>query len=149
MRLYLTQKEKTKLSKEGVITIERNPYLSNTSKKNIIHGIGTQSVFDKIDYKWVYGDCDDYIDKMKNIGRRAVDYPDNKGNIWNGSKWWDCLGDSNEFGLKGNVITNGRLNKNSFVIEDIFISELKQNKKLDEYNQIVFSITIKKINLKE
>jgi hypothetical protein len=146
MKLYLTKKEKNLLCKEGTITIERNPYLSNTSKRNIIHGVGTQHVFDKVDYRWVFGNCDDYVDKMKNIGIRAVDYPDNKGNRCNGSTWWEFLKDSNEFGLKGGVITNGRLNKISFIIEDIFISELRPNKKIELYNQIVFSITIKIIN---
>lgn len=142
MRLYLTPLEKKNLKTFNSLTVERMPYLSNTHKKNIIHGIGTQTLFNKIEYHWVFGNCDEYIEKMKNVGRRVEDYPDNKGNIWNGSKWWNCFRDSNEFAKIGDIVTNGRKNIIRFKVEDIFISELRPHPELELYNQIIFKINI-------
>jgi hypothetical protein len=58
--IYLTKSEKKELINKGTITIERYNRLP-CPNSSIIHGIGTKYIFDKIDYKWVYGDVDSYI----------------------------------------------------------------------------------------
>lgn len=142
-KIYLTKSEKKELLKSGTIVIERKPCLTNTSKSSIIHGIGIKEFFNKIEYIWVYGDTDDYIEKMKNVGRRKTDYPDNKGNVWNGSKWFEFNRSIDDFGQLNDIQTNGRVHKIQFFIQDMFVKELRQNPKFKEYNQKIIEIKIK------
>lgn len=142
-KIYLTTSEKKELLKSGNIVIERKPYLTNTSKSSIIHGIGIKEFFNKIEYMWVYGDTDDYIEKMKNVGRRKSDYPDNKGNIWNGAKWFEFNRSIDDFGQINDIQTNGKVHKIQFFIQDMFVKELRQNPKFKEYNQKIIEIKIK------
>lgn len=124
-KIYLTKQEKKTLLSDGKLKIERIPYLScpNTS---IVFGIGTKTIFDKIDYCWVYGDVDAYILSKKNVGRRAVDYKDNTPNTWNGSHWYNFLGaDENKYGEIGTVFTNGKKHPIQFRLDNIFIKELR------------------------
>lgn len=141
-KIFLTSKERKELLKNDSITIERKPYLTNTSKSSIIHGKGIKEFFNKIEYIWVYGDTDDYIEKMKNVGRRATDYPDNNGNTLNGEKWFEFNRNIDDFGQINIAQTNGRIHKIKFFIEDMFVKELRQNPNLKEYNQKIIEIKI-------
>lgn len=142
MKIYLTQAEKKQLRSNGRIVINREPSPARTSKSSILNGIGTNEVWDKVDRVWIFGDTNDYITKMKNVGRRAVDYPNNGININSGGKWWELDRNINEFGNVGETQVNGRVSKIKFLIVNCFISELKPDKEDNKYNRVNFKFTL-------
>lgn len=141
MKLYLTNNEKKQLLLNETLEVERVCYIP-APKNSIIHGIGYGGIFDKVDYRWVYGNTADYIKKMKNAGRRKQDYPNNTKNINSGAHWYEFPNRvEDEFGLLGDRIKNGRTNVINFRIADIYISELRPQSK-NEYKQIVLKIKV-------
>lgn len=142
MKLYLTKLEQKDLLANGTITIEREPELARTQKKHFIHGVGTQHIWDKVDRVWVYGDTKDYYKQMENVGRRAIDYPNNSKNVWSGDYWIECERDLNEYGQIGTIFTNGRKNIISFKLNNMVISELRQDPDFEQYNRIIFKIIV-------
>lgn len=142
MKLYLTKAEQKDLLANGTITIEREPVLTRTHKSSVIHGIGTQQLWNKVDRIWVYGDTKDYYNQMKNVGRRVTDYPDNAKNVWSGDYWIECERDLNEYGQIGTIFTNGRKNIISFKLNNMVISELRQDPDYENYNRITFKIIV-------
>jgi len=149
MKLYLTPTEKKNLRENKDIEgyTERKYYLP-AAVGSILHGIGTGRLFDKIGYYWVYGDIQNYVNKMNKVDRRAeyqrsmeptVDVYNLKYNST--QYWFDCVGTDNEWGNTGDYVTNGRVNKLNFKITNVFISELRQGK--GKYKDIIFKIYIK------
>jgi len=127
MKLALTKVEKKNLILNKSIVIER--VLSNEPTSSIIFGIGTKTVWDKIDRVWVFGDAEGYVESKKNVGRRATDYPDNTTNSWNGSNWWECIRDLNPYSQPNENILSGRKNPLTFKIKKIkFDNEFKKVK---------------------
>lgn len=88
-KLKLRKLELAEFEEEGRVVITR-PGQHPAAKGSIMHGTGNGYLFNKIEYHWVYGDIVDFINSKRNYGRRATDYPNNNGNIWNGGFWWDC-----------------------------------------------------------
>jgi hypothetical protein len=142
MKLYLTKAEQKDLLANGTITIEREPVLARTHKSSILHGIGTKQIWNKVDRIWVYGDTKDYYNQMENVGRRATDYPNNSKNVWSGDYWIECERDLNEYGQIGTEFTNGRKNIIRFKLNNMVISELRQDPDYENYNRITFKINI-------
>lgn len=142
MKIYLSKSEQKELREKGTLEIEREPELARTHKENFVHGIGTDHLWDKIDRKWVYGNCYSYIQEMMNVGRRETDYKGNTSNIWSSGNWWGCQRDLNEYGKLESVTTNGRKNVIQFRLFDIFIF-LKPDIEFENYNRVTFKITIK------
>lgn len=66
MKITLNKIEKKQIVENNSITIERACYFS-APKRSIIHGKGIGGIFDKVDYRWVYGDTADYIQKMVKV----------------------------------------------------------------------------------
>jgi hypothetical protein len=120
-KIYLTKKEKQELFTHKSIIIERDEYLP-TPKTSIMYGVGIQSIFDKVDYRWVYGDIDAYISDKMNVGRRETDYPNNKINRWSGCEWWGSKKKYNSFGAIADTVMNGRLYPTIFKILDDTLS---------------------------
>lgn len=142
MKIYLNSKEKSQLNKLGRIVVYREPYSARTSKSSILNGIGLNHIWDKIDRVWIFGDTKEYIDRMINVGRRAVDYPDNGRNTCNGAKWWNFDRSINEYGEIGSIYSNGRNHKITFSIINAFICELKPDKEDARYNRVTFAFTL-------
>ncbi len=146
MKLTLTKLEKSELLKNDSITVERECYIG-APKSSILHGKGIGSIFDKIDYCWVYGDTAAYIQKMMNVGRRQKDYLNNKVNTWSGSTWYEFPNKKeDEFGVIGTVFTSGRKDPLIFKIDDIFISELRKSHKSDSFKIIITAKLVKQPN---
>ncbi len=114
MKLALTPIEKKKLISNKIITIERA--LNNEPNGSIIFGIGTKHLWDKVDRVWVFGDVESYIESMKNVGRRAWDYPDNTTNDQSGCCWWECVRDINPYSRPNQNIISGRTKPLTFKI---------------------------------
>lgn len=125
MKLALTKSEKKDLIVNKSIVIERE--LRNEPNSSIIFGIGTKHVWDKIDRCWVFGDTEGYVESKKNVGRRAIDYPNNTGNNWNGNNWWECNFEMNPFGAVNESIVSGRKNPILFKIDKIYFDRFVEN----------------------
>ena len=82
-KIILTKEERNNLISNNTSWIERED-INNVPMSSIIYGVGINEMFDKIDYRWVYGDTKQYIKDKKNVGRRAVDYKNNGTTITNG-----------------------------------------------------------------
>ena len=108
MKLSLTRIEKKNLITDKVITIERE--LSYQPKSSIIFGIGIKNVWDEVGWVWVFGDAEGYIESMRDVDRRAIDYPDNTINHLNGSNWWGYVRDINPYSKPNENIISGRKN---------------------------------------
>src|SRR4051812_21200664 len=103
MKLFLSANKKALFNANNEVLIERILPIP-APRTSIVHGVGKNVLFDKIEYRWVYGDTADYKEKMKNVDRRADDYSNNCGNTWNGSYWWDCERDENPYNAIGEPI---------------------------------------------
>ena len=136
--IYLSKKEQAELKVNKVLLVERNCYIP-APKSSIIHGTGFGRLFDKIDYRWVYGNVDDYIKVKTNVGRREIDYKDNRPNTTNGGLWWSNKGYEDEFGTLGDVHENGVKHRIRFRVTDINITELHPK---GEYLNIILTIRI-------
>lgn len=142
MKLTLTHVEKRRLAELGSIQINRKCYIP-AAASSIVHGIGNKSMFDKIAYKWIYGDTDDYIEKMKSVGRRGTEYIYGKTkdrNIVNGGCWYDFNKVIDEFGEIAKKITAGRKNKLSYKISSFTVSLIPKDN--TEYLDIVLNLNI-------
>lgn len=53
---------------------------------------------------------------MKNVGRRALDYPDNTTNNQSGCCWWECVKDINPYSRPNQNIISGRKTPLTFKI---------------------------------
>lgn len=146
MKLYLTDEEKRLLKMVGKLTIKRELYLP-AAKGSIMYGTGVMTLFDKIDYRWVYGNTGAYKNDMMNIGRRRDDYPDNSRNTWNGAYWWSNESNENPYPIQ-TVMQNGIKNIIQFkIIKEPIIKELKPHTIHPESTKkIVLEITIKLID---
>lgn len=142
MGLYLDNSEKERLLLTKNISIDRICLISAPSSSTV-HGIGNRSLFDKIAYKWIYGDTRDYIDKMRFVGVRGTEYIYGKSkdrNIYNGGCWYDHEAAISEFGSVGDSIKNGRKNIIRYTIKSIVVS-LKP-KPSSKYLNIILHIDI-------
>ncbi len=127
MKLFLYGEEKTAFIANGKVTVERKTYLG-APQKSIMHGTGSKSLFDKIAYRWVYGDTEDYIQKMKGEGRRGTEYIYGRTgdrNIINGGCWYNFNEEINPYSSIGTQIITGFKNKLSYKIDSLLIKELR------------------------
>lgn len=142
MKIFLSVNEKMLLKANNSIVIERKVHIPCPAK-SILHGSGIGVLFDKIDYKWIYGDVEDYIIKMTNVGRRGIDYRDNAPNTCSGGRWWSCKGQEKPYGEIGATFSTGTKNVCRYKISEYKISELRT---IDSHKydclDIVLSITI-------
>lgn len=120
MKLHLNVNEKALLTANGQVVCVRESSM-NEPLSSIIYGEGNGKLFDKVDYKWVFGDVDKYIEDKKNVDRRAEDYPDNSRNVWSGSYWWDCKGEYNDYWEAGKEHRSGTRNLIKYQITSIKI----------------------------
>ena len=133
MKLTLSAKEKKLLLANYSIEIERIVDVPAPSQ-SIVHGIGDEHLWDKIDRRWVYGNVQDYIRTMKDIGRRGTEYR-------NSSEWYECQRCLNEFGELNTKIVNGRSNIIEFNIVERHI-DLRPKENTDYFN-IVLMMRVK------
>jgi hypothetical protein len=138
-KITLTSVEKNNLITNGELEIARIG--RNHPKGSVLHGKGIGEVFDKVAYKWAFGDTEDYISKMMNVGRRGEDYKDNKQNSWNGGYWWKLQRVMDDFGTIGSTFVSGRKAPLKFRVDDIYISELIPTDD-GKYLRTVFIITL-------
>jgi hypothetical protein len=134
-KIILSKEEKKQLLSENVITITR-PYWVHQPKGTFIHGKGSSKLWDKIDRNWVFGDTNDYIKVMTNVGRRSEpDYKDNN------TKWWEC--ESFEAEMQPLTIhSNGRINLVRFMVEEnTFV--LSETQKTEKYVDLEYKLKIR------
>ncbi len=122
MKLNLTKKERTELEKKGKITVERS--FGHIPLSSVHYGTGKKSIFDKVDYVWIYGDTESYKKDYMNVGRRKTDYPDNNRNVWSGGYFWDCESDINSYNID-KPVTNGIKNPITFKIVNVVLDRLE------------------------
>jgi len=147
-KIILTKEDIKNLMLNKTISIERED-VWNVPKSSIVYGVGCNGMFDKVDYRWVYGDTDQYITDKKNVGRRAEDYPNNEISSQSGCLWWDFNKHYSPFNKVGETVINGKKNPIKFKIENIIIDKLTDVECIDSYKQkrryhkIIFKIDIK------
>ncbi len=142
MYLYLSKNEKQELINNGKCTVERKCYMGAPAS-SIMHGIGNKSLFDKIAYKWVYGDTDNYIKTMAKVDRRGTDYihGQNKDrNIWNGNTWYEFNRTIDEFEPHDRIYKSGHKAPIYYAI-DSFTCTLRQ-KDNSTYFDIILTMNI-------